>query len=184
MRDLTWIVLFDSETPAGDVAWFIEQDERILPVMVQGMAPGTEEVQEIVHAVEEEWVVTTRVDSDDALHRDHLRRVQDGFDGSSTYVEFTHGLMLDARREDLYHVRELSNAFSSLIEPPETASTIWSCWHSRIREQGLPVLSLEEIGWLIVIHGFNKGSNLAQWRHSDPVQEDEKRRLLSEFGIS
>lgn len=102
-------------------------------------------------------LITTRIDSDDAMARDFMAAVQGEFAGQDRlFVNFPRGIQID-RSGAVYRSDILSSPFLSLIErrtpdPPATvfvAKHAWARAHGPIREVAAPVM------WAQVVHGVN-----------------------------
>jgi Putative rhamnosyl transferase len=182
VRDFTWLVfVYPGAMSEADIDWFRARDERLEVVSVEDPASsGVPEACEVVTrlAADDDWIITTRLDSDDVLHPDHLRQVRVGHDGERRVVEFEQGFYYDVLLDEIRHVRETQNAFVSLLEPAEGARTAWGWQHHRIGEEN-EILYLDEPGWLALVHDQNTTTYL--W--GDPVPSSRKQAVLREFGV-
>jgi hypothetical protein len=182
VRDFTWLFfVYPAAMSEADLAWFRARDERLRIVAVEDPeSTGVPEACEAVTrlAAGDDWIITTRLDSDDVLHPDHLRKVRVGYDGERRVVEFREGFYYDVLLDEIRHVRETQNAFVSLLEPVEGARTAWGWEHHRIGEEN-EILYLDEQGWLALVHDQNTTTYL--W--GDPVSATRKRAVLREFGV-
>ncbi len=103
-------------------------------------------------------LITTRIDSDDAMAVDFMAAVQAQFAGQERlFVNFPRGIQID-RSGAVHASRILSSPFLSLIErrPPDAPPlTVFSAKHARargtapLREVSAPVM------WAQVLHGTN-----------------------------
>jgi hypothetical protein len=181
--DFTWLFfVYPGAMSEADIDWFRARDERLHVVSVDD--PDSSGVPEACEAVTrlaagEEWIITTRLDSDDVLHRDHLRKVRVAYDGERRVVEFEQGFYYDVLRDEIRYVRETQNAFVSLLEPVEGARTAWGWEHHKIGEEN-EIVYLDEPGWLALVHDQNTTTYL--W--GDPVPASRRRAVLREFGVS
>lgn len=93
--DFTWLFLVYADlTSEADARWFRKRDVRLRILEVEDPeSPGTAEAREAVDVrlSGDDMVVTTRLDSDDILHPDHLRRVRIPHDRERRAVEFLNG---------------------------------------------------------------------------------------------
>jgi hypothetical protein len=182
-HDFTWLLfVYPDIMSDGDVHWFRSRDDRLRIVAVEDpLSSGVQEAQEAVaRAVSRnDWVITTRLDSDDVLHPDHLRKVRVANDGGRRVVEFMHGFYYDVMRDELRRVREPRNAFVSVLEPARELRTAWGWAHHEIGEEN-EILYLEEPGWIALVHDQNTTTYL--W--GDRVSGGDKRAVLREFGVS
>lgn len=116
------------------------------------------------------YLVTTRIDSDDAMATDFMAAVQGRFDGQDRlFVNFPHGIQID-RSGAVYRNRVLSSPFLSFIErrradaPPET---VYVAKHARARHHA-PLLEVRSpVMWAQVLHGSNL-SNIANGTRVHP----------------
>ena len=103
-------------------------------------------------------IVTTTLDSDDALARSFVGQVHSQA-GAVDFelINFVEGLRLVVRTGALYHCRLRSNPFVSVVEKLEQAKTIWSYLpHATLLERFREVRDVVSgPQWLQVVHGGN-----------------------------
>ncbi len=164
--DFTWLVLFDdrcSDDFRADVealaegtftpVWSREQWTpsifgRAIEEHRGAEAPGSAAP----------WLLTTRLDSDDAIARDFLAAVQREFTPTEgLFLDFPRGIQID-RSGATYLYDQLSSPFLTLIErrrPDSPVSTVYAARHARARQWG-PVREVSAPPmWVQVIHGSN-----------------------------
>jgi hypothetical protein len=182
VHDFTWLFLvYRSIMSEADVQWFQAQDERLRIVSVEDpSSSGVREAQEAVarSVSRNDCVITTRLDSDDILHPDHLRRVRVDYSGDRRVVEFMHGFYYDVMRDHLRRAEEPHNAFVSVLEPAEGLRTAWGWEHHKIGEEN-EIFYLDEPGWIALVHDHNTTTYL--W--GDKVSANQKRAVLREFAV-
>src|SRR5690606_19158053 len=154
-----WLVLFDDRCSDGFRADVEELAEGAFtplwshkPFRRDSFA---EPVAERNHAP---YVITTRIDSDDAMAIDFMASVQKQIDGQERlFVNFPRGIQID-RSGAVYRSDVLSSPFLSLIEQRrdgELPETVYVAKHARarghapLREVRAPVM------WAQVLHGTN-----------------------------
>lgn len=161
--DFTWLVLLDDRCPddfRADVetlaegtftpVWSHEQwSPSIFGRAIAGASPA--------HAAAP-WLLTTRLDSDDAIARDFMASVQREFTPTEgLFVDFPRGLQID-RSGATYLYDQLSSPFLTFVErrrPDVDPSTVYAARHARARQWG-PVREVSAPPmWLQVIHGTN-----------------------------
>lgn len=105
------------------------------------------------------WLLTTRFDNDDALHRDFVERLHKAIrPGVSELLNFPLGVVLGAGKAYLSH--QESNAFLSLSEPFPNPLTVVLAPHNTMSRHA-PVRNLEGgPGWMQVIHDSNVSNKL------------------------
>ncbi|WKN53751.1 glycosyltransferase [Rhodococcus opacus] len=170
-KDFRWIVLFDSEREP----WFEAEVERLSrnglfePIWVEGSFEPTVAANLFAERSSADWLITTRVDNDDALARDFIEKVQSQFERQDfEFVNFQSGLQLNDAGE-LFHRLDPSNAFISLIEkrregPPRG---IYLAWHDRVEQHGPMRQVRSHAMWLQMVHGRNIG-NQARGVRAEP----------------
>ena len=104
------------------------------------------------------WLLTTRLDSDDAIARDFMASVQREFTPThGLFVDFPRGIQID-RSGATYRYDQLSSPFLTLVErrrPDALPSTVYAARHARARQWG-PVREVSAPPmWVQVIHGSN-----------------------------
>lgn len=170
--DFTWYVYFDAETPSpykeraaayadtmpqlrvrfGDLDDF--SLARIQEDVVRSAAPG------------DDWVITTRLDNDDALARDFVERVRNAATpGVMQVLNVTQGVIWSGGR--VYRHEHLSNAFASLSESLADCSTIFIAPHMELSRVAPIKQVAGDPGWMQVIHGQNV-SNRVRGRRISP----------------
>jgi len=161
--DFTWLVLLDDRCPDDfreDIESLAEgtftpiwSHERWSPALfgraIEGLLPESGAAP---------WLMTTRLDSDDAIARDFMAAVQREFTPTDgLFVDFPRGVQID-RGGSTYLYDQLSSPFLTLVEarrPGVVPRTVYTARHARAREWG----PLREVNaapmWVQVIHGTN-----------------------------
>lgn len=169
-KAFTWLVFFDSSAPE----WLREEVAALSPGLFHpvwldepwGHAPLRRAVDE--HS-SQDWLITTRIDSDDAVARRFVEDLQSRFAGQeSMYVNFLHGLQV-VRTGELYRYWKPVNSFISYIErrdatPPRT---VFQDFRHRQSNTIAPVLNVVgEPRWMQVVHGGNVANSVRGHRIS------------------
>lgn len=186
--DFIWIVFFDDQTPEE----YVKQNEiyhlkfpNFHPVYV---SEWTTEIvrgklQEVIPDGAE-WLLTTRLDNDDGLHKDFIKTLRASSFTDKTYFNFPDGLTYSDGNG--YKHRDESNAFLSYVEPVENFEGVWKHAHPEvIKKFHVEQLSLP-YAWLQVIHGGNV-SNKVRGTVEDPTKWSSgygslNRLKLNDFG--
>jgi hypothetical protein len=175
--EFRWLVFFDAATPEWFRAKISAFEPVVRPVYVEG--PASDEIlrRRVIETglVSSPYLLTTRLDNDDAIAKDHLRLVQDAFCGQAReFITFPCGLQLF--RDHLYRVNWPSNPFLSLIEAADdeqSITTVFCIAHDHLDEAGCVKQVRSSPQWLQVLHSANVGNELrGGWpllsRRSDP----------------
>ena len=186
--NFTWLVFFDSETPTAfrnRLARY-ETFEPFRPVFVQEFNRDVfRETLDRFGFLNRPFLVTSRVDNDDALACDYIDRVQKAFAGQErTFINFPKGLIL--RKGALFQGYDIHSHFVSLIKKSDEPLTVYVD-HTRIKEYGAVAQIDNRPAWLEVRH-FGRLSDKGvcpSWR---PVRRMEVAHLfpsITEFqGVS
>jgi hypothetical protein len=183
--DFAWLVAFDAATPAplrGRIDGY-----RALPVLRPIFAAHFDELPDRVRAEvpeDVEFLISSRLDNDDALARDALWRVRREFREQA--LEFLNprvGYILSRGR--VHRATCPSNPFLSLIERRGARPwlTAWGVAHDRARDAG-PVRDLGPPAyWLQTVHERNLKNDWGdRWDHALQPLKDRVRRLGARVG--
>ena len=121
------------------------------------------------------YLITTRIDSDDAMAVDYLASVQAQFARQERlFVNFTRGVQID-RSGAVYLSHTLSNPFISLVERREAGrlpDTVYVAKHARARAHG-PIREVRApVMWAQVVHDLNVSNIVNAPRTSPRVVAD------------
>lgn len=183
-QNYTWLVLFDEQTP-GKYLRLINayaKHPNFVPVYCgdHPVMPGViARMKEL--ASDAEWLLTTRLDSDDALSIDFVRCLhgvvktlsEDALKPSDTlYINFPNGLQL--HEGEFYDFRDETNAFVSLLERNKDPHGVFWIDHPGIYEKA-PVIQAETTPlWLQVLHEIN----LYNYLRGEKTGSADYRRLF------
>lgn len=165
--EFRWLVFFDALSPA----WFRERvatfEPLVTPVYIDGLATDEVIARKVVETglVSSPYLVTTRLDSDDAISRDHLASVQGAFrQQDREFIDFPFGLQ--SFHGHLYNVYWPSNPFLSLIERVSDdgqVTTVFCVAHDRVTDANKVKRILRSPQWLQILHDSNNVSTLRGW---------------------
>ena len=198
----SWHLYFDVQTPDQHLA-DIEQLKQYPFIRVFFMK-GKEEffgthMEQIRKSILERkgWLITTRVDNDDCLHRDALAWIQRRFRSTDMLlINLSSGYTFNLESRILSHYYYLKSPFMSLVEDlgKDTLSGIFSKRHTHwepgkaapwgrlIREaitgRGTHSYVVSHPGWLQLVHEENVSNDE---RRGLPVL---RKRSLEDYGIS
>lgn len=157
----TWLVLVASATPPFVVDELTEASGAAAQLEI--VRDAARSPVETLRATLSEprfaapHLITSRLDSDDAIDRTYVERVQGAFSGQpATFVDFSDGYTYSPSSGTLRRYRHPASPFVSLIERrDDTPLTALCVNHVKVKERG-PVVKLRgEPGWLQVVHGGN-----------------------------
>ena len=180
-----WLVLFDDRCPdtfRRDVE-DLAADGAFTPLWSHDVFRRNSFAGPVAGIARSTHLITTRMDSDDAIARDFMASVQQQFDGQDLlFVNFLTGLQVD-RSGAVYRSDQVSGPFLSLIERRTAAPplTVYGPKHARARSVG-PLRQVVALPmWVQVVHGSNL-SNIVNGARVSPSVLD--RRFTIDLGYS
>jgi hypothetical protein len=178
--DFTWLVLFDdrcSDEFRGDIESLAEG--VFTPVWSHERFRRDSFAEPVAAIADAPFLITTRIDSDDAMAVDFMATVQAQFARQDRlFVSITRGVQID-RSGAVYLSDQLSNPFLSLIErrePERLPDTVYVAKHARARAHG-PIREVRApVMWAQVVHDLNL-SNIVNGPRVDPGVVAERLRF-------
>jgi putative rhamnosyltransferase len=163
-----WLVFFDVGTPKQFLHHIEGYRNRLpffYPVFVASFdLPVIREMVEEVVDETNDYVLSSRLDNDDAIARDYTLMVQEvarGEKESRVFISFRHGYVHCGG--GIYLREYLANPFFSVLEPRTEISTGYLYNHHEIAGQGLVREICNYRGWMQVVHGNNLANRLPRW---------------------
>ena len=166
-QDFLWLVMFHPDTPQEfkqRIDEYATQYTFFRPVY----CPSTneQEVAEFYTSVAQqysdgcEWVLTTRLDNDDILHRDHIRYLREYIDRqppqAATFYSFPYGVQIFLQEQAAYRVTFVPNHFLSLLEPAERPLTAFGINHRHVERVPYTLVQIDGlIAWAELVHATN-----------------------------
>ncbi len=159
-QDFDWLVLFDdrcSERFRADVEDLAE--DVFTPVWSHEEFRRDSFAVRAAVGARAPFLITSRIDSDDAMAVDFMETVQAQFERQERlFVSLTRGVQVDRPTGAVYLSDSLSNPFLSLVErrePGHLPDTVFVARHARARAQG-PIREVRApVMWMQVVHGTN-----------------------------
>jgi hypothetical protein len=168
--NFSWLVHFDARTNSAMLDRFKELVAG-LPVVVVLVDPSGPIRRELAcRAISEQllpatkWVLTSRIDNDDAIADDYMLRVQQELSGkTAAFATFSNGY--EWGRGRLYTRHYPLSPFVSRIEPVEDFRSVWEARHRRVTSFGEWYKIDGPPAWIQVVHGENL-SNVVRGRRT------------------
>lgn len=159
MRPFQWLVLFDDRCGDDFRETVTELAEgTFTPIWTHQVFRRDSFAAPVAERTAATHLITTRLDSDDALAVDYLAAVQAQFSGQDRlFVNFPRGLQID-RSGAVYRTDIVSNPFVSLIErrrPGTLPETVYVAKHARVRGHAPLRQVRAPVMWAQVVHGGN-----------------------------
>lgn len=188
-NDFLWQVYCDVETDASILDELEDRASRLPEMRIALTGPGHDPPARHVAGVAREGdkaVVTTRLDSDDAISRGYLEAIRahaEDFvesDRQTMLLNFPRGFQLDHETGRLFFDWMPRSSFHSLFERPGgELTTVLAGNHSKFHEIHPTVHDDSIVAWLMVIHGGNVINKLREY-----YTGEANRERLAEFGLA
>ena len=153
-QDFRWLVLFDAATPKDELA---VTEGVPCEILLTGADIIATILAWIKQHVQTPWLVTTRLDNDDALHVSFVHELQQAVQECVEVLCFPTGWLM--KEDYVGRVVWSSNPFSSLVEQTECAVSVCYGPHPKLK-QTYKYRELQGDRWLRVIHEDNLGGGL------------------------
>lgn len=167
-QNFKWLMLLSEDTPIKYREIF-EQYTRFIPIYCKGQWRSMKShVQKLIHNYidnSSDFIITTRLDVDDMLHRNYMDNVQNDIPkkhNTSLYYKFGH--VINFKHRDMYLPQPAQtvydqsyphNQFPSIIEEPNKVRTIWCESHGILRKSTEDIIIKKEPMWCWIVHGKN-----------------------------
>ncbi|QZH76408.1 MAG: hypothetical protein JY451_07710 [Erythrobacter sp.] len=163
-RDFHWLIYFDPATPEA-FRERISAAQQSFPFEARFVESFSAEMvaRDVVERLNPaaRRVLSTRLDNDDAVSRDFLKRVRAAAEAHApgTVLNFPQGIAL--RHGRLFSADDPSNPFTTLIEDTSgPVQTIWSAQHRDLGTKWQLVQITSPPVWLQVVHGENVANRI------------------------
>lgn len=162
-RSFTWLLLMDHETPTAAKLGVLSEVKKSGLAFEMVETNGNEwekNLQGFVRQRNDSHLITTRLDSDDAIHRLFIETVQREFSGGSDIVlAFYYGLTMIIPEGTINEKNNMTNPFISKFEKADDVKTVFDgSSHFHLQMKYLTKLASLRQAWLQVIHGGNAKS--------------------------
>lgn len=161
-QNFEWLLYFDSttsETHKSKIAEIIGNTTNIKSFYIDGMPVFNESIIKYVEEnISTEYLITSRIDNDDCIHKDFINEIQKHFDKQDFLaIDNIEGYTLQIEPNFILGKKEhIFNPFISLIEKNKNPKTVWHYVHNMWKKEPRLIHVTEKRLWLSVIHGKNK----------------------------
>lgn len=184
-KNFKWLIYFDTTTPEKyktEIEQLVSDHNNILVFYIDGMGNFYPEIQKYIseHSKSKPFLITSRIDNDDTIHKDFILEIQKQFKSQEyRVIDVIKGYSLQVKPTVMLGKKEhIFNPFISLIERNENPQTIWSNDHNIWKKERRITQVTHKRLWIAVIHEKNKVNNFNGY---DNVKWD---RLKSDFIVS
>ena len=130
-KNFKWLVFFNSCTPKKYKAR-IEKYASICPMFQPiYIEPDGDEIYEAIQFIKKttnsDYIITTRIDNDDMIHRNYIQFIQQSFSPSysNTFLCYRWGYQYNTSRGVLLKFADNFNHFESRVERRVNLQTVW-----------------------------------------------------------
>ncbi len=161
-QNFEWLLYFDSttsETHKSKIAEIIGNKTNIKSFFIDGMPVFNESIIKYVEEnISTEYLITSRIDNDDCIHKDFINEIQKHFDKQDFLaIDNIEGYTLQIEPNFILGKKEhIFNPFISLIDKNNQPKTVWHYVHNMWKKEPRLIHVTEKRLWLSVIHGKNK----------------------------
>ena len=197
VKDFTWVLLFDRQTPAEEVEK-VKAYQCLCP-QIRALGVDCKEnlhldfkytISEIATKLtkdsgEEDLVLTTYLDSDDALREDYVEKVQEVARRCkpNTFISFKNGVQLFEQLNIAFHLVYPENHFISYLESAKgNVNSVYLWSHVDINKHpDCEVIFIDDKPmWMEVVHGINVDNDIYLMKKTKLITQQD---VLGPFGL-
>ena len=166
-KNFIWLIYIDDRTPLPYIQELFNRTELNSNIVVLKRSGGFDDIgrhfaKDIMQYVDRdsEYLITTRVDSDDLIHSDYLCEIKALFNFQEyASINFTYGWVYDDRIKLLGKAKNMSNPFISLVEKIPSDRSVRTVFYQShtdyIHESNRVEITNKKRLWCMTIHGVN-----------------------------
>ncbi len=160
-QNFKWLVFFDVNTPEiykQKIEELRKYFKNFLPFYVDGMKNFIPAIIKNIHILDsKKYIITSRLDNDDSLHKDYTEVVQSYFNEQDYMaLDIVDGYSLQIGANVRLGIkRQLYNPFISLVERKENCKTVWHKGHTYWKYERKIIKIKNKRVWLSIIHEKN-----------------------------
>jgi hypothetical protein len=168
--DFKWLVLFSASTPKHfkeRISTYASTFSNFVPLYFEDGSDTPTLLKKEINALlpdSQEYLITTRIDNDDAFHEDMVANIQNRFSKQQDVIfNFDNGIQYDTTYSVLCEVTYLNNAFTTRIERIVNGNFETGVFikHTQINQVvgSVQYIKTQPL-WLQVIHDGNVSNSL------------------------
>ncbi|MBL6449293.1 hypothetical protein JMN32_23485 [Fulvivirga sp. 29W222] len=189
VQGFKWLIYLDCDTNdeiRNRMVHIQSANPFIFPKYIEGMDVFIDSVREDIGELLQprtKYLITTRIDNDDAFHQQAIANIQSGFNGQKLEViNLLEGVQWDLNEDNFYYAFNESNPFVSLIEQLNENVPLKSVFykeHRHYAEKPDENFTMKQFCgepmWLQVIHN----SNISNEIDGHPILKDGVLELFN-----
>ena len=164
-QNFFWSVFFDTETPQiyKEIIEQISESYSVFqPIYINGYPELLDSLKNFIHhhiGEKDEYIITTRLDNDDLIHKDFIDSIQNLFKPiDKMVIDLRHGYQICVKGPK-NEIREYDNSFNpfvSLVESRSYYKTVLSQMHRDWKNANATIVFDKKRLWIELIHQKNK----------------------------
>jgi hypothetical protein len=158
-----WLIFFDINTDSRfkqEIEILLKPFAHFQGFFVDGMEAFRPAVQDLIEKDSQEtpYIITSRIDNDDCIHRDFIKTIQKQFNFQDFMaVDILKGYTLQISPSIMLGKKEhIYNPFISLIEKNNSPKTVWFSDHNMWKKESRRIEVSHKRLWMSIIHEKNK----------------------------
>lgn len=182
-QNFTWCVFFDVNTPQNfkdKIVTFTANTSNVIPLFIDGMDNLNISFKKFISeniTNSDSYIVTTRIDNDDIIHKDFVKIIQSLFQPSDlAVIDLRKGyqVSIDVAKPEVRLYTHPFNAFISVIENVKSFETVFSRTHYDWKTENNIILYKRKRLWMELSHQENyvnhRQINLKKAHHYNKVK--------------
>ncbi len=181
-QNFKWLVFFDVTTPEiykEKIKKFEVEYQNFTPFFIDGMELFIPSIIETVTRLDtKKYIITSRLDNDDCLHKNYINVVQSYFDNQNYMaIDIVEGYgMKVGKNVKIGKMLHSYNPYISLIELKQNFKTVWHKGHTHWKYEKNILEVTNKPSWLTIIHLKNKSNKFRGFGAVEPT-------VLEDFNI-
>ncbi|MES2810922.1 MAG: glycosyltransferase [Bacteroidota bacterium] len=161
-KNFKWLLYFDTTTPEKfkvQIQDLIKVQTNIEVFFIDGMPAFYSEIQKYIQEKSTSpYLITSRIDNDDCIHKDFIKEVQNQFNSQDYQaIDIIKGYSLQVEPNVMLGKKEhIFNPFISLIEKNDNPKTVWFSDHNMWKKETRITQITNKRLWMSIIHQKNK----------------------------
>lgn len=153
-RDFDWWLLVDPTFPGlREYTRYLRPFAKICWIKADWKEDQVEVGELLKDHYEDEWVCSTRLDSDDIISNNFMRNLHDMAEEKESWISFPNGYMM--KKDNVVNRTYLVNPFVSHVEYADPFKSVFRICHTKVNKQETPLLTNPERSWVQVDHSDN-----------------------------
>lgn len=165
-QNFVWCIFFDVNTPLiykKKIEIISQEYKNLHPIFIDGISNLVPSFKDFIikNSNYDEYIITTRLDNDDLIHKDFIKTIQKLYSPiAETVIDLQSGyqvtLPINFKNHQIRSYNHPSNAFISVIEHIDNFNTIYSKMHYDWKNSNNIISYDKKKMWIELVHQENK----------------------------